>query len=164
MEEKRPPPLLNLSLLKAAATRTGTGTGATPATRGDNATSSVIGARGAMTTTSSSSSTATLFDARRELAADLQRREAKRAQARAEAADTEGEASVLAALQAVHRLLRDAGEKEEGEFGNRRRRDFFRFYFAPVAGSNPDPKRRSRPFRDSLSVLAPRGERETSIS
>ena len=58
-------------------------------TRGDNATtsSSAIGARGAATS-SSSSTTTTLFDARRELAADLQRREAKRAQARAEAAIT----------------------------------------------------------------------------
>ena len=88
MEDKRPPPpLLNLSRLKAAATRTG---GAPAMTRGDNATtsSSAIGARGAATS-SSSSTTTTHFDARRELAADLQRREAKRAQARAEAADQE---------------------------------------------------------------------------
>lgn len=122
MEEKRPPPLLNLSRLKAAATRTGTGT--TGGTRGDNAT---IGARGATTSSSSSATAATLFDARRELAADLQRREAKRAQARAEAADTEGEASVLAALQAVHRLLRDAGEKEGRERVLGIGRDVFRF-------------------------------------
>ena len=149
MEDKRPPPpLLNLSRLKAAATRTG---GAPAMTRGDNATtsSSAIGARGAATS-SSSSTTTTLFDARRELAADLQRREAKRAQARAEAADTEGEASVLAALQAVHRLLRDAGEKEgrerESVGESERRTRFFDFASHLSPGAIRIRKRRSRPF------------------
>ena len=135
-------------------------------TRGDNATtsSSAIGARGAATS-SSSSTTTTLFDARRELAADLQRREAKRAQARAEAADTEGEASVLAALQAVHRLLRDAGEKEgrEREFGGIGEENaIFRFCFAPVAGSNPDPKAPLAPVLRAFLVFKLHGERETS--
>lgn len=152
MEEKRPPPLLSFSRLKAAATRTGTGTmgGAPATTRGDNAT---IGARGAMTASSSSSSTAaTLFDARRELAADLQRREAKRAQARAEAADTEGEASVLAALQAVHRLLRDAGERRKRELDiGRRTRFFFFFSISHLSrGAIRIQSARSRPFRDFL--------------
>ena len=111
MEGKRLPPLLNLSRLKATAAATGTGTtgigAGAPATRGATTT----------TTTSGPSAATTLFDAGRELAADLQRREARRAQARAEASDTEGEASVLAALRAVHRLLRDAGEKKR-ERGN----------------------------------------------
>ena len=96
------------------------------------------------------STTTTLFDARRELAADLQRREAKRAQARAEAADTEGEASVLAALQAVHRLLRDAGEKEgrerESLGESERRTRFFDFASHLSPGAIRIRKRRSRPF------------------
>ncbi len=103
MAEKRPaPPLLSLSRLKApAATRGG----------GDNINSSSSSSIRVTTTSSSSAATTTLFDARRELAADLQRREARRAQARAEALDTEGEAAVLAALRSVHRLLREAGEE-----------------------------------------------------
>lgn len=107
MAEQRPP-LLSLSLLKAA-TRTGS--------RSDKSTTTAItniSARGPRAPPSASSMP-TLFDARRELAADLQRREARRAQARAEAADTEGETSVLAALRAVHRLLGEAGELESRE-------------------------------------------------
>lgn len=90
----------------------------------------------------------TLFDARRELAADLQRREARRAQARAEDADTEGEASVLAALRAVHRLLRDAGELDSREREKAARLSFFlvRFALAPVAGSHPDSGALLAPF------------------
>ena len=158
MEGKRLPPLLNLSRLKAAAAK-GTGPGiatGAPATWGEDATSSsCICARGATgATTTSGPSTTTLFDARRELAADLQRREARRAQARAEAADTEGEASVLAALRAVHRLLRDAGEKKRERarvFGNWSDAIlFFRLLPAPVAGSNPDSKSAARPRSDSL--------------
>ena len=155
MEGKRLPPLLNLSRLKAAAAK-GTGPGiatGAPATWGEDATSSsCICARGATgATTTSGPSTTTLFDARRELAADLQRREARRAQARAEAADTEGEASVLAALRAVHRLRRDAGEKkrESESFWELERRDFvFSIASCTCRGEQSGfKKRRSPPFR-----------------
>ena len=150
MAEHRPSPLLNLSRLKTAAATTRNGAGAPASLR----------ASGGETLTTSSS----IFDARVELAADLQRREARRAQARAEAADTEGEASVLAALRAVHRLLREAGEIE------RRRRN----------GGIEEKKRDSillrtcrreqsgipgallEPFRQFLFAIAPPSKREAS--
>lgn len=96
MAERKTPPL-NLSRLKMAGQRVAGGPGGGGGARSSNG----INSQAMMPT---------LFDATAELAADLQRREARRAAARAEAAEVEGEASVLEALASVHRLLREAGE------------------------------------------------------
>jgi len=81
------PPLLNLSRLKAASQRVVDGGGA--GARSSNA--------------NNSSLMPTLFDATADELA------ARRAAARNEAAEVEGEASVLEALGSIHRLLHEAG-------------------------------------------------------